>query len=224
MNKNINLFEWLKCYEGEYFYCILTGTNVRYIGYDTTHKCLLFESCDSVTTPFEIFSNGALYPNGECVIFPTKNQRDWNKWYEEHKTPKIWSRIKENITLGCTASTNLTVDGPQHGGNLIEEAALATLKLLKLIEISYGGLKIADGETCNWPGSGKSYGITLHTTLSDCYDGIDFRISELHNDVNSPIKFKEKKDAEEFLKHEENQMLLRIANMVAYRRDFTNTI
>lgn len=91
MNDNINLCEILKGHEGETFYSPMYG-EVKLIGTDS----FIFPG----NSNYPIIISGIngqnisnLCPNGhflnedrgECILFPSKNQRDWNKWVEENK-------------------------------------------------------------------------------------------------------------------------------------------
>lgn len=80
--------------------------------------------------------------DGNLAIFPSKKQRDWNKWLEEQKPkgPKTWSQYIKNNTirpyaaLRNTKGYNIPVDDSP-----IEKSALALLKIHQLIEVGYGG-------------------------------------------------------------------------------------
>lgn len=80
--------------------------------------------------------------DGNLAIFPSKTQRDWNKWLEDQKpkAPKTWSQYIKNNTirpyaaLRNTKGYNIPVDDSP-----IEKSALALLKIHQLIEVGYGG-------------------------------------------------------------------------------------
>lgn len=131
MNENINLCEILKGYEGETFYSPIYG-NVSFIG------IFKIQNEDKIKMSYCYFNkHGQFAPNGELMIFPSKDQRDWNKWVEEqkHKVPKTWSEIKN-----CNAEVWGYISQMNHG--VIEpilKSALALLKIHQLIEAGYGG-------------------------------------------------------------------------------------
>lgn len=108
MNKNIKLNEILKGHEGETFYCSLTGENVKFQYIIEPLIRVIREN----KVNLDFCSNGGFYPNGECLLFPSKDQRDWNKWLEEQnpKVPKTWSEIvvnKHSPALGvCLSPTH----------------------------------------------------------------------------------------------------------------------
>lgn len=108
--KEINLCEILKGHEGEFFYSPLYG-NVKLVKTDAEHMPIKVKSV--LGGYYHSFTASGKYLEddwgGECVLFPSKTQRDWNKWIEENK-PKP-----------------------------IERSILALLRIRQLIEVGYGG-------------------------------------------------------------------------------------
>lgn len=96
MNENIDLTKILKnCPIGTEFYSSVLNTVVyEGMGERSSYRRRIFVSCNN--TLYSFTSSGRLEPfsNGECVLFPSKEQRDWNKfiapWYkkEEEKEEK----------------------------------------------------------------------------------------------------------------------------------------
>lgn len=91
MNENLNLVEILKdCPEGTKLYSMIYGdvefVKVRrsyYIDIDFPIEIKLSDnSINYVTRDGKLFDNY----NGECTLFPSKDQRDWSKF--EYKNPK----------------------------------------------------------------------------------------------------------------------------------------
>ena len=89
MNENINLCEILKdCPKGTKFYSSLHGDLLfSYIYLSSSASKITFFKPDSTSmadgTPITVdyYRDGRYYPNqGECTIFPSKVQRDWNKF------------------------------------------------------------------------------------------------------------------------------------------------
>lgn len=105
MLKTLNLCEILRGHEGEAFYNAISGS---YIKLKSINGGIVFSG-----TSFN--EDGSYIKGGECMLFPSKDQRDWNKWDKENnkKTP-------------------------------IEKSALALLKIHQLIEVGYGGNVIKD--------------------------------------------------------------------------------
>lgn len=88
MNKNINLVKILKdCPKGTKFYSTVYG-NIILDFVDTNNPfifCIYMLEEDN-NTPVSFTKEGKIYniEDGECVIFPSKDQRDWNVWYINH--------------------------------------------------------------------------------------------------------------------------------------------
>lgn len=83
MNENLNLVEILKdCPEGTKLYSTIYG-DVEFIRVNQNDAVyypieikLSDDSINSVTTDGRLCE----YYNGECVLFPSRNQRDWSKF------------------------------------------------------------------------------------------------------------------------------------------------
>lgn len=109
MNENIDLTQILKdCPKGWKFYSSIHGellfswiyvsssaSQITFIDPNTT-------SMTDSTTPITVnfYRDGRYYPNqGECTIFPSKDQRDWSKftapWYN-HEEKKETARFDPN--------------------------------------------------------------------------------------------------------------------------------
>lgn len=88
MNKeiNIDLSKLLKNHEGETFYTPLYGdiTFIEIIK-DYQDFPLLFSSEKGLLLHFTPYGKYCKGDNAECLIFPSKDQRDWNKWIKEQK-------------------------------------------------------------------------------------------------------------------------------------------
>lgn len=86
MNENINLTKILKdCPKGTKFYSMIDG-EVKFVKISNNPKLVYFTSHQGA---FSTFENGKLYHDkGECVIFPSKEQRNWSKFVPTWKTKK----------------------------------------------------------------------------------------------------------------------------------------
>ena len=82
MNENLDLTKILKdCPKGTEFYSSYLGKNVIFIEiYDNHIKCEYFSQIDSLNCSIQFKKDGSLYPGGDCMLFPSKDQRDWSKW------------------------------------------------------------------------------------------------------------------------------------------------
>lgn len=59
---------------GDSVYCTLSG-NVKVI--KVTESYILVEGNDYISS---LDSNGQCFKDGECIIFPSKDNRDWDTW------------------------------------------------------------------------------------------------------------------------------------------------
>lgn len=201
MNENINLCKILKGHEGETFYSPILG--------NLTFECIIypyvrFKVIDS-NDNWDINSNGKLYNDSdELIVFPFKDQRDWNKWIEEQepKVPKTWSElVKQNKCESYILGKGFgEVDFTSKGRTSIEKSALALLKIHQLIEHGYGG----NVTKVEW----TDREITKYFISFD-NDG-DFGIEKtILSEEFSHIAFHTGKQAKEFLKYPENVQLLK---------------
>lgn len=196
MNENINLCEILKGHEGETFYSPCFG-NCRL---DDVNNLIYFTSLDTEVT-FSLRKDGKYSSKqGELMLFPSKDYRDWDKWVEErNKVPKTWSElIKSNTTLEC--KINVINKQEQHvfvNASPVVKSALALLKIHKLIEVGYGG-NVTNEE---WETFVPYY--IWYNTDNERFMLNSSTLAKHH------IAFHTKEQAEEFLKYPENVQLLK---------------
>lgn len=152
-------------------------------------------------------SKGEFYKdyNGECLLFPSKDQRDWNKWIEEQKSklPKTWNDIKHcNVEVWKHISwMNYEPTEP------IVKSALALLKIHQLIEVGYGG-NITDEEWRNI--NIKKYYFVPNTEYSPDEGDNMWEIVYAQTYPNKrTFAFRTSEQAEEFLSYLENVKLLK---------------
>lgn len=193
MNENINLYEILKGHEGETFYSPIYG-NLTY--HSTFYPLVRFKTITG--TIFDINANGKVYENSdELFVFPSKDQRDWNKWIEEqkHKVPKTWSEYTNKFNID--SEPTLWFDGDINW-DAIGDSISALFKIRQLIEVGYGG-NITNEE---WNG------INSYVSIQYYIDKHNFDTClNIYNKTN--IAFHTKKQAKEFLKYPENIQLLK---------------
>lgn len=203
MNENINLCEILKGHEDETFYSPIYG-NMVLIKIDDRYPYPLYFNTNVNNTSVQTFNSDGkpCVFCAECLLFPSKEQRDWNKWLEEQKlkVPKTWEKLKRSNTIYTHYSLNYIVDDKDYftaiGTNLIEKSALALLKIHQLIEVGYGGNKI------------KTSNNNVHCIIYD-FDTHKFITCVCVDLWRSHISFHTKKQAEEFLSYPENVELLK---------------
>lgn len=221
MNENINLCELLKDHEGETFYSPLFG-KVKLFRIDDDN-----EKRYSITIEAIHKSNGVhekfgfneygryfdIYEDDECMIFPSKEQRDWRKWKEENKLkPKTWRGLlnTNNIeTSYCEIRYETNEDFPYGvdncGETKIEKAALALLKINQLVEFSYGGNPSLEEKTgCN---------VFWQFTIMD-YNDYEIGIEECDDPATSLVVFHTYKQVKEFLSYPENLQLVKDLYMI----------
>lgn len=201
MNENINLYEMLKGHENEIFYSPLFGDDAILIrianepkdGYNNVVLKTIHSQRKIDFNKYGQYING-----GECMIFPSKNQRDWNKWLEEQKpkVPKTWSDIKEEKRFqgneAIIVNKETLIETP------IIKSANAFLKIRQLIEVGYGG-NVTNEE---WDGINSYVSIRYYINKRD----IDI-CSNIY--IKTNIAFHTKEQAKEFLSYPENVQLIK---------------
>lgn len=149
MNNNIDLYKILKGHSGETFYSPLIGDDVILIKTDNKDPFargdITVKSIHSLDK-YNFNKDGSYYRGGECMLFPSKNQRDWDIWIEENKPkiPKIWSELIKTIQPILYCEISHKSDGhyisvsEDCGDTPIESSTLALLKIFQLIDVGYG--------------------------------------------------------------------------------------
>ena len=95
MNENIDLTKILKdCPEDTKFYCSICGEVTIKIKTNYTHPIHVYQKAIYAENPIlicrlSIFGKYNKDLDGECVLFPSKEQRDWSKfsapWYKKER-------------------------------------------------------------------------------------------------------------------------------------------
>lgn len=193
MNENINLCEILKGHEGKSFYSPAYG-DVKLIKAISGGPIIV--KTDNHQISFN--PNGILlFTKGECMLFPSKDQRNWNKWVEEQKSkvPKTWNEMTSKY---CNVEVWQHISHMDYGSTEpIVKSALALLKIHQLIEAGYGG-NLSNEEL----GSEDIYYISYYIPNKELLvtDGGLYK---------SHIAFHTEKQATEFLSYPENVQLLK---------------
>ena len=89
MNENLNLVEILKdCPKGTKLYSTIHG-EVKFVGINNNCNSykIEFEAKDGDICGVTVDGRLVCYFNGECILFPSKDQRDWSKF--KSKKPKF---------------------------------------------------------------------------------------------------------------------------------------
>lgn len=191
-----SLCEVLKGHEGEIFYSISHGP-VKLVFANKIEGIQV--ECDG--KHIRLTADGKLGINGELNLFPSKDQRDWNKWH-----PKVWEELTEVPVMGVAIGAEVSIgeyavkedtflDSP------IERSALAFMKISQLIGVGYGG-NITTEESWNRELKyhiGYYFGDGIKKATYVVYSGLTN-----HN----PLRFRTKELAEEFLSYPKNIELL----------------
>lgn len=202
--KELNLLKILKGHEGETFYSPTFGNSKL----NCISDVLYFKSINAKLS-FNVYSDGTYCEDGEICIFPSKDQRDWDKWFEEQKpkVPKTWSDIiKANEVPNIMAGINWPdyVEGTTNNNTPIEKSALALLKIYQLIEVGYGGnVTYERCASVKYPDVFKITPTGLNGTLALTVKEVEVESNQNH------IMFHKLEQAEEFLKYPENIQLVK---------------
>lgn len=149
MNENLDLTKILKdCPKGTKLYSIIHG--------DVTLDYIYINDCDKYPIivnigrdSFESFTkDGRLYKeyDGECMLFPSKDNRDWSTFKVPNKLPKTWEEFCKNNPINRNEywiDFDSTIIHSEFGErenvdrNLLpnEEYAKAMLALCQLIQL-----------------------------------------------------------------------------------------
>lgn len=211
MNENINLCEILKGHEGKTFYSPLFG-DVKLLDSCYSEKYpIRIEELSELRRTILTFNGYYSESNvGEIMLFPSKNQRDWNKWDKENnpKVPKTWSELIERYKV---RKYELVFEDKYSlhsyaNSEPIEKSALALLKIFQLIENGYGG-NVTDEE---WRSNIEKWYFMPNMYYSpDEGNNMWDIVSARGYTYKRTFAFHTKEQAEEFLSYPENVKLLK---------------
>lgn len=150
MNENINLCEILKdCPKDTKLYCTFLGDVL--FSKIKNNKIFVHIRC----VEYYFYSDGTFNPEGECVIFPSREQRDWSKFKVPIKkfNPKDFKPF-DKVLVRCRKATCWE----------------ATFFRCLIIQSIIGG--IIDTSTISWPQCIPYNKDTSHlaNTSKDCPD------------------------------------------------------
>ena len=115
MNENLNLVEILKdCPEGTKLYSTVFGeVKLCAANYDNAHPINIYPICvkDNIGNTGWLTSNGKFIEkvDGECILFPSKDQRDWSKF--KPKKPKFDPKTLQPYMRVLVRDTNESLWG-----------------------------------------------------------------------------------------------------------------
>lgn len=102
MNENLNLVELLKdCPKGTKFYSSYLGKDVFFIGIHNNYiECEYHSTVDSpFNSMIQFRKEGSFFKDGECMIFPSKDQRDWSKWQRPFVDGDVVFSVRNLISI-----------------------------------------------------------------------------------------------------------------------------
>lgn len=106
MNENINLYEILKdCPKGTILWCLAMGTVVLTEVSKSDDFPIVVKSEDNYYHYFTKKGTLCKSEDASCILFPSKDQRDWSKWKYpkpkfDPKTLKAFDRVLARIRNG----------------------------------------------------------------------------------------------------------------------------
>lgn len=187
------LADHLQSFIGSHFYYYGVGEVIYKGQFDEE---LAFETDEGDTYYSDL--NGK--SNGDQVVFPLTQKRNWDLWLREYTSPKTWKDLEERgLIERCYVETNVCIGidviSDRCGLSNFEKSLLAEIKIRQLIEKGYGGYPSfkhwKTGFICQIiPDEGEGFKIIKNVFMP-----------------KGPL-FYEQKYAEEFLKY--NEPLLRM--------------
>lgn len=174
MNENLDLTKILEGCEGVKLYSPLCG------------ECTLCEIDDSPVQPIVIEhssgdvhlgANGRLFYEGEVVLFPSKDQRDWSKFEKPSKFPKTCAEAHQMLST-------------EEGVDLSDDMR----KLISLIEARNAYWKVDGNWKPDWKASEAKYILFNYRGVIDYSSRefnpciLAFRTSDIRNEFYRNFK------------------------------------
>lgn len=212
--KELDLCEILKGYEGELIYSLVYGDMVVEAVTDTGVRAYMDDE-DKYSELFK--SNGKLISTAECILYPSRDlylkypldaKAAWEEWQEEQKpkTPKTWNKLREKY-LGIVYNLNIIDEAGRYmgiKGTPLEMSAVALLRIHQLIEVGYGGN--VTYERC----ASINYDNVFKIAPCGLRNNLTFDVDEVEGESEmNHVMFHTKEQAEEFLSYPENVQLLK---------------
>lgn len=115
-NGDFYLPDLLKDFIGCQFYTPIFGYNITLVAIDDRRETLPlhFELNDFTGKKgLALTETGALYKGGECMVFPSEDQRDWDKWAKENKFVVSLHAFQQGNAVLVGPGTHLRIHNPQ---------------------------------------------------------------------------------------------------------------
>ena len=155
MNKDLNLFNLIWKHEGKEFYSPAVGPVIYKGIVDSTESNeeyleLLFETKNDYIPRLILRYDGKLDKNGELMVYPSKDNRDWETWSKNQYTSiRNWDDLIKNekdvyMSAKILGYPAIPMNFPDHllteNNSPIENSAVALMQIYQLIDKAYGGI------------------------------------------------------------------------------------
>lgn len=203
------LYKALENYVGQQIYHVMFGNvTIKKV----SDKGIVV--ADSTGKKYNLRTDGKYVEGGDVVIYPSSTQRDWCKWWLENVKPNIthktWSEFAEELVVVPVLGqydreidqTHFTLDETEL--NSVDKSAMAFLKILSLIDHSYGGIVT----TAEWNNMDEN---AFYTIVRDRFN-TELRVAKCAS--RQPIAFHTRVQAKEFISHSENVSLFMTYNCI----------
>lgn len=174
MKKQFLLTEILEGCEGMEFYTTTHG-NAKLVRINDTVFPLEFRPTDFNVT-LNLSRTGGYTNTGECIVFPSEDQRDWSKFEKPSKFPKTCGEAHQMLSI-------------EEGVNLSEDMR----KLISLIEARNAYWKVDGNWKPDWSKYSIRYVIFSNGNEAVCCSGIGqytlvFRTQEIRDEFYKNFK------------------------------------
>lgn len=143
MNNKFLLSEILEGCEGMTFYTTTHG-NAKLVGINDTVFPLEFRPTD-FNVNLNLSRTGGFTNTGECIVFPSEDQRDWSKFEKPSKFPKTCAEAHQMLSI-------------EEGVDLSDDMR----KLISLIEARNAYWKVDGNWKPDWKASEDKYIINIY--------------------------------------------------------------
>lgn len=175
MNNKFLLTEILEGCEGMEFYTTTHG-NAKLVRINDTVFPLEFRPTDFNVT-LNLSRTGGYTNIGECIVFPSEDQRDWSKFEKPSKFPKTCAEAQQMLST-------------EEGVDLSDDMR----KLISLIEARNAYWKVDGNWKPDWKASEAKYILFNYRGVIDCgsreFDPciLAFRTSDIRNEFYRNFK------------------------------------
>lgn len=175
MNNEFLLTEILEGCEGMEFYTTTHG-NAKLVGINDTVFPLEFRPTDFNVT-IKLSPTGSYTNTGECLVFPSKDQRDWSKFEKPSKFPRNCAEVHQILST-------------EEGVDLSDDMC----KLISLLEARNAYWKVDGNWKPDWSAPSTKYIIYYYggEIFCDAYEcsshSLAFRTKEIRDEFYKNFK------------------------------------